>query len=196
MPRRDTPTLLLDAAERSFEQDSYAAVRLEDIAAAVGIRAPSLLYHFASKEILYEAVVARMFDALRETFAAVMARPPEPFRIRFEALLDSYVGFVEARPAFARIVLREIANGHGPARSVLVEWIGPMLDFVEAWVRRAGGSELAPGAPVRAVLGTLAASALVRASAGPDLGEELWPDGDPTVAFAGRLLGLDTSNRD
>ena len=67
-----TPERLLDAAEQCFAQ-GYDAARLEDIAAAAGIRRPSLLYHFASKDDLYAAVVRRTFARLGAALLSVMS---------------------------------------------------------------------------------------------------------------------------
>ena len=63
----DTPTRILDAAEHAFAIAGLAGARLADIAGAAGIRRPSLLYHFSSKERLYGAVVERAFAVLTDT---------------------------------------------------------------------------------------------------------------------------------
>ena len=48
---------ILDAAARIFRRDGYAAARLSDIAAEIGMKAGSLYYHFGSREALVEAVL-------------------------------------------------------------------------------------------------------------------------------------------
>jgi TetR/AcrR family transcriptional regulator, cholesterol catabolism regulator len=69
--------LILDAAARQFRDEGYAATSLRGIAAACGMKAGSLYYHFSSKdEIVAEVLkvgVERVFDEVRRE---VMACPP------------------------------------------------------------------------------------------------------------------------
>ena len=50
---------ILDAAAKLFRQQGYAAVSLRAIAASAGIKAASIYYHFASKDV----IVAEILDA-------------------------------------------------------------------------------------------------------------------------------------
>ncbi len=61
---------ILDEAARLFVDQGYAATTLRQIATAAGIKAGSVYYHFASKDELFEAVLARGIDVMEAAFAA------------------------------------------------------------------------------------------------------------------------------
>ena len=54
---RRTPDRILDAAMVEFGTRGYEATSLDDLAGILGIRKQTILYYFASKELLLEAVV-------------------------------------------------------------------------------------------------------------------------------------------
>ncbi|MFW5693809.1 MAG: TetR/AcrR family transcriptional regulator [Alkalispirochaeta sp.] len=69
---------ILDAAEGLFRERGFQAVTLTDVAQAVGIRKPSLYYHFPEgKEQLFVAVQERMFQRIGDQLElAIQAAPP------------------------------------------------------------------------------------------------------------------------
>ena len=181
-----TPERLLDAAEDAFARHGLHAARLEDIAAAVGIRRSSLLYHYGSKEALYAAVVERTFARLGRALAQAMARGVD-FRQRFDDVLAAFLTFLEGHPNLAPIVLRELVADDGPGRDLVAHQVAPVLDLVERFIRIDGHGVLAPRLPVRAALLHLASAAILRRAAG-DLAPALWGDGDHDRDLAHRLF--------
>ncbi|HEX6839463.1 MAG TPA: helix-turn-helix domain-containing protein [Polyangia bacterium] len=72
---------ILDAAERRLAAAGPAAVRLQDVAADVGVSHPAVLHHFGSREALVRAVVdravRRLEAALIESLQAAGGAPPD-----------------------------------------------------------------------------------------------------------------------
>lgn len=58
MRRDDTKRRIMDAALELFAAHGYGAVSVEQIAGAVGIKAPSLYNHFVSKRAIFDEIVS------------------------------------------------------------------------------------------------------------------------------------------
>ena len=87
---------ILVAAARVFREQGYAGTRLTDIAAAAGMKAGSLYYHFDSREALVEEVILvgtrRTHDAVLERLRALPATAT-PLQ-RLEAMIETHLTFV------------------------------------------------------------------------------------------------------
>ncbi len=70
MARKNTKQQILLEALKLFAKDGYEAVSVEQIAAAVGIKAPSLYKHFKSKRDIFESILKVMEQRDREQAAA------------------------------------------------------------------------------------------------------------------------------
>ncbi len=166
-----TPQRLLAAAEREFARHGLAAARLEDVARRAGIRRPSLLHHFRTKDALYAAVVRRAFDALGNALVASMES--------VAGLAEGFGRFLAGRPTLAPLILRELLEARGPGRRILLREVVPMLDRVEAFVRSAPPRR---GVPVRAALMQIVSDVLLRSAAG-SVRAAVWGAGDSPVLF-------------
>ena len=77
MRQEDTKRKILEQALRLFSVNGYAAVSVEQIAQAVGIRAPSLYKHYKSKRDIFAQIVAEM-ERQDAAFAAACGVPGVP----------------------------------------------------------------------------------------------------------------------
>lgn len=180
--RRATAERLLDAAAEAFALHGPHATRLADIAASVGIRRPSLLYHFPSKESLYAAVVDRAFTQLGDALAHTINREDD-FRGRFDRILRTFVDFIDEHAGLARILLREILAAEGPGRTIVAQRVAPLLDIVVRFIQRDGRGVIREGLAVRQAVLQVTSSVVLRAASG-DLSPLLWGDEDATFALA------------
>jgi AcrR family transcriptional regulator len=177
-----TTERILAAAEQEFADAGFAGARLEDIAATAGLRRPSLLYHYPTKDALYAAAVARSFEQLRNVLGGAIAEDGT-FEKRLDRLAGTYVSFLIEHPAIARLVVRELMNPSATRRPgeragvsagpVFEEELARTLDLAESFIRFAGKGSLRPGLDVRAAILQVAGGAILYAIAGP-LRPALW----------------------
>ncbi len=117
---------ILDAAEELFGDRGFDGASLADIATAAGLSRGTPSYFFNSKEMLYAAVLDRLF-AERDTETARAFAPLQRWiedtaagSLR-TALVDAasgYTAFLLERPAFARLIQREELSGGRRLESV------------------------------------------------------------------------------
>lgn len=70
MERGSTKQRILLEALKLFAKEGYEAVSVEQIAKAVGIKAPSLYKHYISKRDIFDSILRRMEECDREQAAA------------------------------------------------------------------------------------------------------------------------------
>jgi AcrR family transcriptional regulator len=75
-PPDDTRRQILNAAAKLLRRNGYASTSLRDVAAATGMKAGSLYYHFASKEEIAETVMAEGIDLVRAAVKKALAARP------------------------------------------------------------------------------------------------------------------------
>jgi len=195
-----TRATILEAAELIFAEKGYAAARLEEVAARVGIRRASLVYYFRDKRALYEAVLAAVLGDLLERYRAVL-RDAVSLPARLEGLVRAWVSFVGERPSLARLLLWEVAEAS--ATSLAARFIEPVIDTVAATIVEGQREGVFRSIEPTHVISALTGATIFFVTAAPapapgqrstsnGLSREQFNDfGDEILGFARRLLECD-----
>jgi AcrR family transcriptional regulator len=156
---RATRVDIIAAARAAFARDGYAAVRLEDVAAAANATTGAIYHHFGGKSALLFAVA----EAVElEVVRAISATAPKGGSA-WDAIRHAVTTTLDlcSRPEVARIIFREAPNVLGAAAWREVEMRYGLGGFHALFRNASGEGTLQPDRP--AMVARLVMAALVEA---------------------------------
>jgi TetR/AcrR family transcriptional regulator len=152
---------ILEAAEILFAEQGYDRARLEDVAVRVGIRRASLVHYFRDKSEIYVAVLENLFGELLRRYERIFASGGS-IAERLEQTIDAWIDFTHSRPAFFRIVMRELADGVNERTRPFAERALPVIAAVGSLIELGSSTEsLHPINPFHFMMTTAGASAFL-----------------------------------
>lgn len=130
----DTRERIIDAAQEIFARDGFGGAKMQEIATRVGIRRPSLFYHFKNKEELFVAAHQQVFARIERLFRESLVAEGDPFD-RLDRLSRAVLAVAREEPDFGRLVARAAVDRHPSAVAVVRKCLQPMVDLSVEFVR-------------------------------------------------------------
>jgi AcrR family transcriptional regulator len=134
-PRPDVAQRILDHATRLFARHGFVGASLRDIARAVGIRKPSLLYHFPSKDELRRSVLEQMLSHWNEAVPRIL-RAATSGPEQFDAIAAETLSFFSDDPDRARLLLRELLDRPDEIAPMVALRVQPWAKIVCDYIRK------------------------------------------------------------
>ena len=128
-------TRVLEAATRRFAEQGFRNSSLAEVAADVGITRSAVLYHFASKDLLRQAVLDHVIGHWMGRLPVLIRAIPTGAG-RFEAIAWEVVHFFTEDRNRARLVIREMLDRPDEMRSALSEQLQPFVTLVTSALRK------------------------------------------------------------
>ncbi|MBI4511745.1 MAG: TetR/AcrR family transcriptional regulator [Deltaproteobacteria bacterium] len=130
----DARERILKAATRLLAARGFDGTTLQAVADEVGIRKPSVLHHFPSKEDLRQGVLQQMLDHWNGVLPRLLLAASTG-EGRFEAIIQEIVRFFVDDPDRARLLLREVLDRPDEMRVLLARHVRPWLQLVAKYIR-------------------------------------------------------------
>lgn len=121
--REQTRAEILAAAWQLAERDGIAGLSLRDLAAEVGMRAPSLYTYFPSKAAIYDAMFTTGFLQLEDATAGLTVEPGDAVGT-LATHVDAFVAFCQASVPRYQLLFTRAVPGWEPSEEAYAASVG------------------------------------------------------------------------
>jgi len=126
-----TIAAVVEAAARVLQREGYARATTNRISQVAGVSVGTIYQYFADKDQIFDALIRREVEGLRETLRGLAFDPEEPLADSLQRLLQLLVRARPDAPVLYRS-LEQVPNALfrrrvAEARGSVIEWVGEFL---------------------------------------------------------------------
>ena len=123
------PRKILEVATHLFAKQGFDGTSLQAIADGVGIRKPSLLYHFPSKAALHQAVLENLLSHWNGVLPKVLMAATSSHG-QFDGVVQAMISFFSADPDRARVLVREVMDRPKEMKRLIKKHVQPWVEVI------------------------------------------------------------------
>jgi len=131
----DVRSQILVEAIRLFAAQGFQGTSVQEIADAVGIRKPSLLYHFPSKEALRQCALDEILSRWNDVLPNLLLIATRDQR--FDKVMEALTDFFLEDPDRARVVMREMLDRPEDMQRRIITFVRPWIDVIADQLEKA-----------------------------------------------------------
>jgi AcrR family transcriptional regulator len=127
---------ILKVATRRFARQGFDSTSLQEIADEVGVKKPSLLHHFPSKNDLLRSVLDNLFEHWTEVLPRLLEAVTSGRARFFDTIIHELTTFFSDDPDRARLVTRELLDRPQQMQGRLSQTLTPWITLIADYIRR------------------------------------------------------------
>lgn len=140
MVEDDVKTRILREATRLFAASGFDGTSIQAVAEAAGIRRPTLIYHFGSKDQLRQAVLDSVLARWKGDLPAMMSAATGGTGDRLDTAMSAMMSFFREDRSRARLLVREMLDRPQEVRGLLETHLQPWTALLTDVIRRGQAS--------------------------------------------------------
>lgn len=170
----DTHEQILDAARQEFALNGVSTP-LDAIAARCGIRRPSLLHHFPSKQALITAVIDRILDQTRSRLLDAIAQGDGDYGQTMAKIITGLRELEAEEQGVGGMLLHALLAEHEPGP--VTERLQELINVIYSTALIVGADQGRPQDEIRAAIAQLVMGEFARMAL-TDRAERIWGEAD------------------